>query len=208
MTYVMRLTITSTFFLLIASIPTAPLTVLNNAIYDCLDINSVQGWCTANWNSVFFFIASGVGLSPLYCGHFWPIVPAPDDRWGWLWSNWWNEDRQGNPKYSEKTCPGATLSTTNPTWPDPASNPGRRGGKPATNRLSYGVAVSIHYWHLMRSEGHAAAQLVETLCYKPEGHWIFKFAESFQPHYGPGFNSASDVSTRNLPGGKERPTGA
>jgi hypothetical protein len=27
-----------------------------------------------------FFIASGVGLSPLYCGHFWPIVAAPDDR--------------------------------------------------------------------------------------------------------------------------------
>jgi hypothetical protein len=27
-----------------------------------------------------FFIASGVGLSPLYCGHYWPIVPAPDDR--------------------------------------------------------------------------------------------------------------------------------
>jgi hypothetical protein len=26
-----------------------------------------------------FFIASGVGLSALYCGHFWPIVPAPDD---------------------------------------------------------------------------------------------------------------------------------
>jgi hypothetical protein len=29
------------------------------------------------------FFLSGVGLSPLYCGHFWPIVPAPDDRWGW-----------------------------------------------------------------------------------------------------------------------------
>jgi hypothetical protein len=43
------------------------------------------------------------------------------------------------PKYSEKTCPSATLSTTNPTWPDPGSNPGRRGGKPATNRLSYGA---------------------------------------------------------------------
>jgi hypothetical protein len=28
----------------------------------------------------YIFIASGVGLSPLYCGHFWPIVPAPDDR--------------------------------------------------------------------------------------------------------------------------------
>jgi hypothetical protein len=28
----------------------------------------------------------------------------------------------------------------NPTWPDPGLNPGRRGGKPATNRLSYGAA--------------------------------------------------------------------
>jgi hypothetical protein len=27
-----------------------------------------------------FLIASGVGLSPLHCGHFWHIVPAPDDR--------------------------------------------------------------------------------------------------------------------------------
>jgi hypothetical protein len=48
--------------------------------------------------------------------------------------------RQGKPKYSEKTCPGATLSTTNPTWLDPGLNPGRRGGKPATNRFSYGAA--------------------------------------------------------------------
>jgi hypothetical protein len=28
----------------------------------------------------------------------------------------------------------------NPTLPDPGFNPGRRGGKPATNRLSYGAA--------------------------------------------------------------------
>jgi hypothetical protein len=27
-----------------------------------------------------------------------------------------------------------------PTWPDPGLNPGRRCGKPATNRLSYGAA--------------------------------------------------------------------
>jgi hypothetical protein len=50
-----------------------------------------------------------------YCVHCWPIVPAPDDRWWWLWRNWWNKDWQGKPKYSEKTCPSATLSTTNPT---------------------------------------------------------------------------------------------
>jgi hypothetical protein len=30
----------------------------------------------------------------------------------------------------------------NPTWPDPGLNPGRRGGKLATNRLSYGAAYS------------------------------------------------------------------
>jgi hypothetical protein len=40
------------------------------------------------------------------------------------------------------TCPDATLSTTNPTWPDPGLNPDRRGGKPATNRFSYGAAFS------------------------------------------------------------------
>jgi hypothetical protein len=144
----------------------------------------------------------------------WPIVPVPDDRWWWLWSNRWNANWQGKPKYSEKTCPSATLSTTsitlikfffnlgivggevqtgstrhlghllsycawpgwlwgwriirwnedwkgkpkysektypsttfsttNPTWLDPGLNTGRRGGKPATNRLSYGAAQVSH----------------------------------------------------------------
>jgi hypothetical protein len=55
---------------------------------------------------------------PRYCGHFWPIVKASNDRWGWLWSNW---------------------------WPDPGSNQGRRGGKPATNRLSNGAAYIFIY---------------------------------------------------------------
>jgi hypothetical protein len=41
-----------------------------------------------------------------------------------------------------ETCPSATMSTTNPTLPDPGSNPGRHGGKPATNRLSYGAAFT------------------------------------------------------------------
>jgi hypothetical protein len=29
-----------------------------------------------------------------------------------FWSNWWNENWQGKSKYSEKTCPSGTLSTT------------------------------------------------------------------------------------------------
>jgi hypothetical protein len=71
--------------------------------------------------------------------HYWPILPALDNRW--LWSNWWNEDWQGKPKYTEKTCPSATLFTINPTGPDPGPNLARRGGKPASNTLSYGAAI-------------------------------------------------------------------
>jgi hypothetical protein len=82
-----------------------------------------------------------------YCGHYWPIIPALDDSWWWLWRNWWNEDWQGKPQYSEKTCPSSTLSTTNPTWLDPGLNPGRFGGKPATNRFSYGAAFLVCYLH-------------------------------------------------------------
>jgi hypothetical protein len=44
-----------------------------------------------------------------------------------------------------KTCPRATMSTTNPTWTDPGSNPGLRGERPATNRLSHGTALYISY---------------------------------------------------------------
>jgi hypothetical protein len=32
------------------------------------------------------------------------------------------------------------LSTTNPTWTGPGSNPGLRSERPATNRLSHGRA--------------------------------------------------------------------
>jgi hypothetical protein len=91
--------------------------------------------------NVHLIILGRGGWVHYYWGHFWPFVPAPDDdgRW-WLWSSrcsaW-----QGKQKYWEKTCPSAALSTTNPI-PDLGSNPVRRGGMPATNRLSYGTARS------------------------------------------------------------------
>jgi hypothetical protein len=34
----------------------------------------------------------------------------------------------------------------NPTSPDPGLNAGRRGGKPGTNRLSYGAATPVFEW--------------------------------------------------------------
>jgi hypothetical protein len=54
--------------------------------------------------------------------------------------NWWN-DWQEKLKNSEKTCLTAALFTTNQTCPDLDLNRGRRGGKPATNSLSYGTAL-------------------------------------------------------------------
>jgi hypothetical protein len=42
-------------------------------------------------------------------------------------------------KYSEKTCPSAALSTTNPIC-CPDAKPGHCGGKPASNRLCYSTA--------------------------------------------------------------------
>jgi hypothetical protein len=44
-----------------------------------------------------------------------------------------------------KTCPSATLSTTNPTWIDPGANPGLRGERPAINDLSHGTASATGY---------------------------------------------------------------
>jgi hypothetical protein len=96
--------------------------------------------------SLYLFAFRIVGGSPngstRHVGHWMAYCTCP----GWLWWRriWWNEDWQGKLKYSEKTCPSVTLPTTNPTWPDPGTNPGRRSGKPATNRLSYGAASALY----------------------------------------------------------------
>jgi hypothetical protein len=56
------------------------------------------------------------------------------------WSNAGMKLTGENRSTRGKTCPSATLSTTNPTWTDLESNPFFRGEKPATNRLSHGTA--------------------------------------------------------------------
>jgi hypothetical protein len=95
-------------------------------------------------NQHFFLIrlvGDGVQLGPLRTAVTdWPIVACP--RWLWWRRILWNKDWQEKPKNSQKTHPSATLSTTNPTWPDPESNSACRGGKPTTNRLSYVAALS------------------------------------------------------------------
>jgi hypothetical protein len=93
--------------------------------------HNVRSWC------FFFPPEGGVGLVPKRgCLH---ITHSPDDMslksdGGMIltgenrWTRW-------------KTCPSATLSTTNPTWIDPGANPDLRGERPATNDLSHGTAL-------------------------------------------------------------------
>jgi hypothetical protein len=48
-----------------------------------------------------------------------------------------------------ETCPSVTLSTTNPTWTDPGSNPGLRGERPAINRLNHGTAFTYTFTYVL-----------------------------------------------------------
>jgi hypothetical protein len=74
-----------------------------------------------------------------------------------------------------KTCPSATLSTTNPTWTDRGSNPGHRSARPATNRLSHGTAANLFY----NAHSHYVAKRYKYLC-SPSGVRLDKF-ESLLP---------------------------
>jgi hypothetical protein len=56
-----------------------------------------------------------------------------------FWSNWWNEFGRGNRSTQRKP---ATLATTKSHMTTRSRTPDRSGGKPATNRLSYGAARS------------------------------------------------------------------
>jgi len=51
-----------------------------------------------------------------------------------------------NRRTRRKTCPSATLSTTNPTWTDTGTNSGLSCERPATNRLSHNTAPTFCYF--------------------------------------------------------------
>jgi hypothetical protein len=48
-----------------------------------------------------------------------------------------------NRRAPRKTCPSATLSTTNPIWIDRGAKPGLRGERPTTNDLSHVTAQTV-----------------------------------------------------------------
>jgi hypothetical protein len=54
-----------------------------------------------------------------------------------------------NQNPQRKTCPSATLSTTNPIRTDPGANPGLSGDRPVTNRSRLVMIVtSSQIWHI------------------------------------------------------------
>jgi hypothetical protein len=86
-----------------------------------------------NINMLFFIILSGVRLSPLGTAATTGLLYQPrmiDDvdcgAVGGMKIGKWNR--------STLTKPAPVPLCPNPTWPDPDTNPGRRGEKPATNR--------------------------------------------------------------------------
>jgi hypothetical protein len=90
--------------------------------------NYPHHFCVWDLNVLFQFLGLGWDWVHFVCRPLFGLLHQPhmiDDN---VWSRWWNKNWQGKLKYSGKTCPSATLSTTNPTWHDL----GHCGGKPAT----------------------------------------------------------------------------
>jgi len=68
-------------------------------------------------------------------------------------------------------------------------------------KISFIIIANLQIFadKLCKNLGHAIAQLVEALYYKPEGrgfgspwcYWNFSLTLSLPPHYGPGVDSAS-----------------
>jgi hypothetical protein len=84
-----------------------------------------------------------MSMSLLNCASIGPFVQPPAYIWANMEQRWTDIGREKS-KDSEKTCPRATFSTTNPTWTDPDPNPGLSCEKPATNRLRYGTNSLSH----------------------------------------------------------------
>jgi hypothetical protein len=100
---------------------------------------------------------------------------------------WWNDIFAGETEELGENLPSATLSTTNPTWIDPGANPGLRGERPATNRMSHGTACPMSKLSICGSE------------------WIMNVgnridAQSFRAyHQRCGFGSPSKYKGRQVP---------
>jgi hypothetical protein len=115
--------------------------------------NFLTKWVTISLSKVsasyYFFNSNSGGWSPAgsirNVGHKLAYCTRPG--WLWWWRIWWNDDWQRKPKYGENRPQCHFVHhKSHMTWP--GANPGRRDGKPATNRLSYGTDLlhTVSYW--------------------------------------------------------------
>jgi hypothetical protein len=104
-----------------------------NQLWSSSLCNFLHYFCCVGWNNV------SVELLPLTGPLFIPQMIHE-----WIWSSGGMILTGENRRTRRKTCPSATLSTTNYTWTDLVGNPGLRREKPATNRLSYDTANFLH----------------------------------------------------------------
>jgi hypothetical protein len=85
-------------------------------------------------------------VSTRHCAHSWPIVPAPGDcEEGEV--DGMNSFGRGNRNTRKKPAP-TPICPYKSHLPDPGANPGRRGGKPATNHFSYCAALDTQLLHI------------------------------------------------------------
>jgi hypothetical protein len=94
-----------------------------------------------NLGSFFLFVGWGVSASTWYCGHFWPIVQPRMIDDGGCGAIGGMRIGRGNRSTRRKPAPVPLCPPQIPH--DLTSNPARRGGKPATNRLGYGAVFTL-----------------------------------------------------------------
>jgi hypothetical protein len=106
-----------------------------------------------------------------------------------VWSSRWNVGR-GNRSTRRKPASSATLSTTNPTWPDCDANSGRRGGKPATNHWTTAQPAgmlpelcTLQLVQLLRLRGCLWVSLVKQCALKTYGGLEVQLQPSWPRHW-------------------------
>jgi hypothetical protein len=138
-------------------------------------------------NSTLFFLLKAWWVRPKR-GCLLTLAYYAFPRWYELEERRWNDIlTRENRRTLRKTCPSATLSTTNPTWIDLVANPGFRGERPATNDLSHGTAQSHAYFYVFFStnniKGHTESNLQLFISLKTCRLLPFHFAVHFlSPH--------------------------
>jgi hypothetical protein len=85
-----------------------------------------------------------------------------------MWSPQWNDIDRGKPKNSEKNLSQCHFAHHKSHLIDLGAKPGRRGERPATNRLSHGTALTS--WHTSTAAGNPPITVTLTILTSVKRH--------------------------------------